>query len=39
VFLNYNSEGELEGKAVLLNYITKSIIYAEFRKGNMVDKS
>lgn len=23
----------------MLNYITKSIIYAEFRRGNMVDKS
>jgi hypothetical protein len=39
VFLPYGGEGELEGKAVLLNYITKSIIYAEFHKGNMLDKS
>lgn len=39
VFLLYGAEGELDGKAVLLNYITKSIIYAEFRRGNMLDKS
>jgi hypothetical protein len=39
VNLSYNAEGELEGKAILLNYITKSIIYAVFKKGNMIDKS
>lgn len=34
----YNSDGQLEGKATLINYLTKSIIYCTFKKGQMIDK-
>lgn len=36
--LTYNSEGQLEGKAKLLNFINKSITYAGFKKGVIIDK-
>jgi hypothetical protein len=39
LFLNYNIERELEGKALLINYIGKSIVRAVFKKGTMVDRS
>jgi len=39
VYLNYNNDKELDGPAILLNYITKAVIHASFKKGNMIDKS
>lgn len=34
----YNSDGHLDGKATLVNYLTKSIVYGTFKKGQMCDK-
>lgn len=34
----YNSDGQLDGKATLVNYLTKSITYSTFKKGQMIDK-
>jgi hypothetical protein len=34
----YNHDGQLDGKATLVNYLTKSIIYCTFKKGQMTDK-
>lgn len=39
VYLNYNNDKQLEGKTILLNYITKTIIYCKFKRGNMIDKT
>jgi hypothetical protein len=37
--LTYNSDGQLDGTAKLFNFISKSITYATFRKGAILDKS
>jgi hypothetical protein len=37
--LTYNSDNQLDGTAKLFNFISKSITYATFRKGAMLDKS
>lgn len=39
LMVSYGAEGLLEGKSILLNYITKGIVYTTFKKGGMVDKS
>ena len=36
--LAYNSDGQLDGKNKLLNFINKNITYAIFRKGVLVEK-
>lgn len=36
--LYYNSEGQLEGKCKLFNFISKTLTYASFRKGVMLTK-
>lgn len=38
VHLIYNNDGQLEGKCKLLNYVNKTITYATFRKGIMLEK-
>ena len=39
LFMKYNKDQQPEGRCVLLNYSTKTIIYASFRKGSMIEKS
>lgn len=34
----YNTDGQLDGKTTLVNYLTKSILYSTFKKGQMTDK-
>jgi len=34
----YNGEGQLDGKSILLNFITKSILYCIFKKGVLTEK-
>lgn len=34
----YNSDGQLDGKVTLLNFITRCIFICTFKKGLMVDK-
>jgi antitoxin component YwqK of YwqJK toxin-antitoxin module len=34
----YNSDGQLDGKITLLNYITRSILYCTYKKGLMIQK-
>jgi hypothetical protein len=36
--LSYNNDGQLEGKNKLLNFINKSITYAFFKRGALVEK-
>ena len=36
--LIYNADGLLDGKCVLLNYVTRSIMYIMFKRGVLVDK-
>jgi hypothetical protein len=36
--LYYNNDGQLDGKCKLLNFVNKTIIYAIFRKGAMIQK-
>ena len=38
VQLRYNAELEIDGNVLLLNYVTKSITYATFKKGQMTEK-
>lgn len=38
IFLNYTQDKELDGTIKLLNFITKSVTYALFKKGSMIDK-
>jgi len=37
-YFHFNSESQLEGKCILLNYTSKTITYANFKKGIMFDK-
>lgn len=37
-YFQFNNESQLEGKCILLNYSTKTLIYASFKKGVMCDK-
>jgi hypothetical protein len=34
----YNFDGQLEGKAILVNYVTKNIVYCTYKKGVMTEK-
>ncbi len=36
--VSYNNDGQLDGKIVLLNYVTKGIMVCVFKKGVMVEK-
>jgi len=36
IHLFYNSDGQLEGKCKILNYIDKTITYALYRKGIII---
>ena len=36
--LLYNGDGQLDGKCLLLNYVTRSILYIVFKRGVLVDK-
>jgi hypothetical protein len=38
LFIKYNKNGVLDGRSVLLNYENKSVIYAIYKNGNLVDK-
>jgi len=38
VYINYNADGQLDGRCILVTYITRSIVYANFKKNMMIDR-